>query len=57
VPCGFDGLGTVVGIFAGDALAPADDAVNVRFEEEDAAVIGHTAADLERSNQLHSDFA
>ena len=57
VPGGLDGLGAVVGSLAGDAFAPADDAINVYFKKQDAAVIADAAADLEGSDQLHSNFA
>src|SRR6202012_1280076 len=51
-PSRFDGFGAVVGTFAGDAFGPAGHTVYVGFEQDDAAVEGHAAADLERGDQL-----
>src|SRR5579862_2961971 len=56
-PRALDPFAAVVRIFAGYAFAPSVDAVTVRGDEHDAAVVEAAEARLEEMDERHLNFA
>ena len=57
MPRGFDRLGRVEGAFAGHAFAPANYAIDVHFDQQNAPLRGAAKARLKRRDERHLNFA